>query len=245
LRRLLSLDPAERPGTEEILQVFKSPSKFDDITGYAAPSGLEDLGSRISRADTPSPAPTMHSRKNSRATFVRPGSSTLAASFEPARDPSPSKQRPTSSSSSGRSMPRESSVMLRPRAVKPDVLPASLSRPTSPRLMLPPPPPHLTLAARTLHALSHPPVLALVKILLFVAKVVSVSSPCFPLAPSPRVAWPLLCLALLDFWSGVVDEEHGEGYWGTVGLAVVHMVVVGAMAKWGGGLCASPSWSEL
>ncbi|KAF2802350.1 kinase-like protein [Mytilinidion resinicola] len=244
LRRLLSLDPAERPGTEEILQVFKSPSKFDEIGGYAAPSGLEELGSRISLADTPSPAPTKHARKTSKATFVRPGASKLSASLGPSRSPSPVSH--TTLSSSPNTTPPESSVMLRPRKSIPDVValprPRSLSRPTSPRLMLPPPPPR-TLSDRLHHALSHPSLLSLLKIMLFVSKLVSLSSPCFPLAPNPKVAWPLLCLALLDFGIGI--DEAGAGYWSSVVLAAVHIGAVLGVVKWGGGLCVSPRWSDI
>jgi len=77
-----------------------------------------------------------------------------------------------------------------------------------------------------------------------------VSSPCFPLAPNPRVAWPLLGLALLDL--GVGAESEGEArYWGSVVLAGVHAgAVIGVVRGWFGwagvdGLCVAPRWGEL
>jgi len=77
-----------------------------------------------------------------------------------------------------------------------------------------------------------------------------VSSPCFPLAPNPRVAWPLLGLALLDLGVGGESEEEGR-YWGSAVLAGVHVgAVIGVVRgwfSWAGvdGLCVAPRWGEL
>ncbi|CAG5158517.1 uncharacterized protein ALTATR162_LOCUS5119 [Alternaria atra] len=79
LKRLLAINPDERPGAEEILHVLKSPLVFDEYNAYAGPSGLDEFSPRISRADTPSPSPTNGNKKRTSVNYTRPGRSQLSA----------------------------------------------------------------------------------------------------------------------------------------------------------------------
>ncbi|KAG9184964.1 hypothetical protein G6011_11794 [Alternaria panax] len=92
LKRLLAINPDERPGTEEILHVLKSPLVFDEYNAnaYASPSGLDhEFSPRISRADTPSPSPTQSgNKKRTSLNYARPGRSHLSATVMD-RSPSP------------------------------------------------------------------------------------------------------------------------------------------------------------
>ncbi|KAF3006469.1 hypothetical protein E8E13_003507 [Curvularia kusanoi] len=132
LKRLLALNPDERPATEEILHVLKSPSVFDEFNAYAGPSGMDDFSPRISRADTPSPGPAQLSRKRSSThQYTRPGRSNLGASVMERSPSPPPVQRRTSS--------EEAAVVLRSKKLEFPV-PEAVRTPSPHRLMLPPPP---------------------------------------------------------------------------------------------------------
>lgn len=250
LRHLLALNPDDRPGTEEILHVFKSPSVFDEFGAIPGPipMNLDEIGPRISRADTPSPAPSSHihaHRKKSSAThFSRPGPSKLRSSVvessDASRSPSPPSQQLNGTTRTP--TPPESSVILRPRKVDVSRSPHS---PT--RLMLPPPP---TPRSRMLHLVSNPTFVGTVKLALFGLKVASLFAPCQPWAARSWVAYPLLCLASLDFvdYRTLGTRAEGRVRIGRVNLSVllcvVHAVVVGVALRMGR-LCVGRGWEPL
>ncbi|ORY04124.1 kinase-like domain-containing protein [Clohesyomyces aquaticus] len=242
LKHLLALNPNDRPTTTEILNAFKSPSVLDDFngfTGFAGPNSLDDRGTpRISRADTPSPAPGQRHRKRSSAAHARPGRSKLSNATN--RSPSPPSEQPSLPRSP---TPPHGSVILRPRKVDlppprdPHSHPHNSHSPArSPRLMLPPPTPiprYQEIFHSTLH---NPTFISTSKIALFIVKVFSLFSPCQPFAADPWVAYPLLCLAALDFLF-VGFTVHGRhfglgGLGGSVVLFTAHVAVVGTMVRW-------------
>ncbi|KAF2262679.1 kinase-like protein [Lojkania enalia] len=228
LKHLLALNPDERPGTEEILHVIKSTASFDDFNGFGGPSRLDDLGPRISRVDTPSPAPQVH-RKRGSAHYTRPSKSKLSASVMD-RSPSPPPQH---LSSDRESTPPEGSVILRPRKVDLPRPQDTHSSPTqSPRLMLPPPPPaHL----RLYQFIHNPTFMGVTKITLFCVKVFSLFSPCQPFAADPWVAYPLLCFASLDFlFIGFTFQGRHfglGGFSGSVVLLLLHVAVLSTVLR--------------
>ncbi|KAH7135484.1 kinase-like protein [Dendryphion nanum] len=235
LKHLLALSPDDRPGTEEILHVLKSPAVFDEY-GFGGPSALDDLGPRISRADTPSPAPSQGHRRKNTASYLRPGRSKLSASVD--RSPSPPEQiQPAAASSARTPSPQGGSVILRPRKIdlpRPaDPHLSSSAHMVSPRLMLPPPTPS---QSRVLHFLHHPTFAGVTKILLFCAKAFSLFSPCQPFAADPWAAYPLLCLASLDFlFVGFTWRNRYVGLGGIGGstiLLVLHVAVVMTLFRW-------------
>lgn len=232
LKRLLALNPDERPGTEEILHVLKSPVLFDEFNTYAGPSEFEDFNPRISRADSPSPSPTQAHRKRTSGHYTQPGRSKLGASVMD-HSPSPPELQPMRRQSS-----ENGTVILRPR--KTDFEASEVvSRNASPqRLMLPPPPsPTPNMSSRLHQMLQGSTFVGTTKVLLFFAKAVSLLSPCQPFAADPRVAYPILCFASLDlFFFGVGFTVRGryvdlDGLLASIVLLVVHVGVVGALIR--------------
>lgn len=220
LKRLLAINPDERPGAEEILHVLKSPLVFDEYNAstYPAPSGLDEFSPRISRADTPSPSPTQGNKKSRGVNYTRPGRSHLSATV---MDRSPSPPRPEFMR---RQSSEDGAVILR-RGSKlefPPPQPSGGRTPSPQRLMLPPPLPPTTLARFYRHV-KDPAAVNAAKIVLFCAKAYSLLSPCQPFAADARVLYPLLCMASLDFFR--VGGLGGLGR--SVLLLCTHLVVVG------------------
>lgn len=229
LKRLLALNPDERPGTEEILQVLKSPSLFDEF------SEVDEFSPRISRADTPSPSP-QHTRKHSSVHYTRPGRSNLGASV---MDRSPS---PTEAHAMRRKSSEDGTVILRPR--KPDLASKSMAgrTPSPRRLMLPPPPPR-NMWSRLLERTHTATILGFAKTLFFLVKIFTLLAPCQPFSARPWALYPLLCFVSFDFLVlrfGITIRGrlfHVGGLFASVCLLVLHLGVVGALFRWGK-LCA-------
>lgn len=235
LKRLLALNPDERPGTEEILHVLKSPLVFDEFNTYSGPSGMDEFSPRISRADTPSPGP---GKTRSSGHYSRPGRSSLGATVMD-RSPSPPEPQTMRRDSSG-----DGTVVLRPRKVEFPPPTSSMRTPSPQRLMLPPPPPAAS-SNRVLRALKDPNTVASAKVMLFCAKAFSLLSPCHPFSANPRLLYPLLCLASLDFslnasWIG----SRWSGWAGSLTLVALHVLVVGVAFR-GNNLCAQSMYSEM
>jgi hypothetical protein len=117
--------------------------------------------------------------------------------------------------------------------------------------MLAPPP--LSNASSRLHRLlRHPATIGTTKVVFFCAKAFSILSPCQPFLADPRVLYPLLCIASLDFlfvsfgirFMGRYISLGGLG--GSVVLLLVHMMVVGILLRWDM-LCSrrGVAWDEL
>jgi serine/threonine protein kinase len=247
LKRLLALDPDDRPGAEEIMHVLKSPQVFDEYNAYAGPSGLDDFSPRISRADTPSPSPTQTGRHRSSINYTRPGRSNLSATVMENRSPSPPRPRPLRRQSS-----EDGAVILRRKLEFPPPSPSPAARTPSPqRLMLPPPPP-VTAPSGLFEVLRNPAAVSTTKVVLFCAKAYSLLSPCQPFAAESHILYPLLCLASLDFlhvnWhSRLMGRNINLGGLGsTVILLLAHMIAVGVLLRWDS-LCARRGleWHEL
>lgn len=232
LKRLLSLDPAERPSTEDILQGIRAGAGLEDYkTGPAA--GLDDRRSRISAVDSPAPKPT-----GARNPDVRPGLSQLRRHTSGDADA----ERALSPVKRSRPLPRpdnpalESSVVLRTRKVNELPLPPQVPKSPGmrgeaplhpPRLLPPPPPPVRNRLHQSLREILYHPMPALsLKAALFVTKVVTLSYPCTPYAASPWFFYPLLCTAVLDL--GLLDL----GMMGSLMLFGAHLAVVFAAQRW-------------
>ncbi|KAK3077365.1 hypothetical protein LTS18_010472, partial [Coniosporium uncinatum] len=143
LKRLLSLNPSERPGTEEILTAIKTGSGLGDVEDIG-PSFIDSRSSRISPAETP--GSTASKLKRASGSYVRPGPSKLR----------PSISRSPTGSNPGSPLPPEvaaadeegleSSVVLRGRKLENETEQPPSQRPLTPRMIMPPPP---TLYGRT------------------------------------------------------------------------------------------------
>lgn len=244
LKRLLSLDPAERPTAEEILW------------GISAGNGTADSpahhGAGVKTALPPTTA------KATTAAWRRPGSSSgKRPSYGWLRRRSPSPPDEDEDEDGGEELLRSesavsngSSIVLRKR------LPASVpSAPSSPYearavpQLLPPeghsphhPHHHPHHPHHHHHDDHHPPpwaptqvagfssttaaLVKAVKLALFVAKLVSVTRLCSPLAASAWTLYPLLVLAAADF---LVAGNNARGV--SAALIVVHVVVLALSSR--------------
>lgn len=239
LKHLLALGPDERPTTEEILRALKTPSLLDEFSGFSGPSSLDDVGGRISSADTPTPGASPIHRKKSSVNYSRTGRSKLSHSASVTGHTSPS---PPPSKMEHSTTTPEGSVILRPRKL--DLPPPSpahrrSSPEVSPRLMLPPPPsPTLRTRfwARFFAFADNPTFISVAKILIFIAKSISLFSPCQPFAADPWVAYPMLLFASLDFLFVRFTFRGSYVNFGALGVSLLllglHAAVVGTLMRW-------------
>ena len=213
LKRLLSVEPQERPSAEEILLAIKGGVGFEDfIHNKNHSSGGQDGRSRIVSVGSPSPSPGNHSRRRVSPPYLRPGPSKLRQAYsEDQRSQSPPTRQTREDGGIG-----ESSVVLHKH--KRDAEPSFPPRtPSSPRLMLPPPP---RPTSRLAILLARPDVVAAAKISLFLAKLYSVSYFCSPFQAHVFVSYPLMSLAALDL-------VFSQSSWAlSVVFLFAHLVVV-------------------
>lgn len=222
LKRLLSVDPSERPSTDEILASIKGGVSHGD--GEWSFEEYKDYSPRVSSVDSPA---TITSRKQQHPYMARPGPAspvrhrssndvnsrgTDAMDHERSRALSPLKA-PTKIS------PRQSEES---KAESPPALP-------SPRLMLPPPPERPIIDGFG-RAAFHPLTERLWKVALFFVKLLCLSIPCSPYATSPWILYPLVGLAAMDL--GLVNTTSKQ----SASLALVHVVIV-LVASRRGRLC--------
>ncbi|KAB2580803.1 hypothetical protein BFW01_g6909 [Lasiodiplodia theobromae] len=261
LKRLLSLNPAERPTTEQILHGIGAGSGLEDINGFGPM--FDDIGPRISSAESPSPSPSkLQRRQSTQAGLLRAAPSKLRqqASAEDHRSPSPPMSRkPPSSTSRTPTPPDSAGLILRKRKLENYSPPPSSphhhhhphhpSSPTSPARLMLPPSPSSTFILYVHNFLTTPAVVSAIKLTLFLVKILSLSRPCAPFAANPWVAYPLLCLAALDFgpflgtvvsyypysWRGGgsgTARFSQVGLLGSLVMLVVHVAVTAVAARW-------------
>jgi serine/threonine protein kinase len=244
LKRLLALDPDDRPSTEEILQGIRAGSNLEDLDTFsrppAHPSILDDLRHRIRPVDSPSPTPRRTSSTKPPTlgglgkAFQRhaggPGPSSL-------RPPSPIKpDRPLNHSKRATSQytedeydsehpPPDSTALiqssLNPRKQRAPSDPRQNLSPT--RLALPPPPTRLS---RIQDIISSPSVAIGIKISFFILKVVTITKPCDPYAAKAYIAYPLLAMTVVDFLPADPRADGLSWLKRSLGMLVLHLLIV-------------------
>lgn len=239
LKRLLSLDPGARPGTDEILLGIKAGSDLGELGGFARSALFEDVRPRISSA-SPSPAPGAHSAAARKPPGAPPGglarhsSSKLrhAATAEEHRSPSPPMRREAEVGGGGAAPLLESSVVLSSRkTTNPIATPAAQPPSPPPMLMLPPPPPPTATSLPTWWPLAN----LLVRALVFATKYWTLMWQCDPYLPNSIVSMPLLCLAALEFgWLTSSESPRSYHVLRFVPVSLVaHYLAVQATVRWG------------
>lgn len=231
LRRLLSLDPMDRPSAEDILLGIKRGSGLDAIAdARPSPSGhlFDDLrnSSRISPVDSPhtgTPRPPTPVRKVS-TRFTRPGApAKLRLSSHPNDR---ARSSPMVEDESPRPIAPEASLVLRRQFPSPTKL-RDLQQ-------LPAPPPA---GLGWQLDLGDPTTRRTLKLVLLLLKVISVNMLCAPMAPSRWVQYSLLMLAALDV------SLYGAALSFSCVLAVVHVVLL--MGLWRSHLLCMSTWTEI
>ncbi|KAK6581167.1 hypothetical protein PZA11_006655 [Diplocarpon coronariae] len=228
LKRLLALDPGERPNASDILTAIRTEK------GLETPSRAAGLSGRIFQSfDSPMPPGTPVNEPSKR---VRSGAYTEDAA-EP-RSPTPTP---------GSQLVLESKSHSRPPSAH-----RSESASPNPRPLLMPPP--STPISRFRHQLSiqrHYAVAwacrneqflqMMLRLGIFLAKLYSITKFCAPLGAREVVMWPLMFVAGLELAKG--SSVGGV----TAGLLFAHFFVLGIWIKLGGGFCArgqSWGWAE-
>lgn len=276
LKRLLSLNPAERPSTSDILQSMQSGTDLEDLSSTPTLPRPDHLHSRVSSVDTPrqqTPHTTALQRKRlsfSESPILPPPRGRRAA-----RSTSISTSTPSTTSSNTSPHQPSRQVQLHSRSRSSSIDPADLARPTSgsqstimrrplPRstsrpgetwptpserpqparkkselLLLPPPPVHTPASWRVTawqRLMGGPSVAPVVRIVLFLIKVATLTWPCSPYAVRGEVGHPLFGIAAVDL--GVE-----MGWMGSLALVVVHFLVLGLAVRQGG-MCAGSGTSR-
>jgi serine/threonine protein kinase len=214
LKRLLSVNPDDRPGTDEILSSIKGGISLGD-----ANIAQDDYNTRLPGMD--------HSARQSRrspflsAPGARPTSRAGGTNID-SRSPSPMKKQQASETDP--LLPPETSTTLGLRQTLSNVptLRRNDSAHPSPRLLLPPPP--LTRQERYIQnvtrAVQQPAVLLTLRTGLFLAKVVSCVAPCSNNAVQPWLLYPLLMFAAIDLGEFHLPLRY------SILLLLLHMAVV-------------------
>lgn len=216
LKRLLSVDPNERPSTGDILESIRGGGNLGD-------SFVDESGPRVSSVDSPSNRPSPGGRRTS-VYVSRQGLSSRSrdSSGEVVRSRSPIKAQSSSRSRThSRPMsPIEGAVALRPRKIDLPA-PTQASPPQqSPRLMLPPPPPQGAITTRIVRFAHEPTTIQGFRIGLFIAKTLLLFLPCAPYAVNGWLLYPLLGLAGLDVGAVAFDLRR------SLLLLGVHVAIV-------------------
>ena len=228
LRRLLSLNPDERPSAEAILLAIKTGSGLDRISDSRPRSAghvFDDLrnDSRISPVDSPRPSTPAHTTSTG---FTRPGgpAKLRLSSFSQERSLGPSPRSEPHENNDRPPTSPSGSLVLRDRFPSPQNILNLPQLPAPPR------------ADESTHFQVFLRKLALrrdLNIAVFLLKVISVSSVCSPVAAKPAVAYPLLALAAID----VLIHGSNPAFSGS--LIIAHATALLLAAKFDA-LCMSP-----
>ncbi|KAL8905825.1 MAG: hypothetical protein Q9207_002396 [Kuettlingeria erythrocarpa] len=227
LRRLLSLNPTDRPSAEEILHGIKTGSGLDEIADARPPSAghiFDDLRntSRISPIDSPhggTPRPRTPPRRESATGFTRPGgAANLRLSSFPkfkARAQSPSAEEGSISPTSP-----SDSLVLREQFPSPTTARRSMGQ-------LPAPPRSRSLFRLRRVDINDPSKRRMLKVVVFFVKIFTLNRLCSPMAGRPIVTYPLLALAAFDL--AFLDL----GFSASIILMLVHVLSLFAFSAMG------------
>lgn len=230
LRRLLSLDPMDRPSAEEILHGIKTGSGLDEIADARPPSTghiFDDLRntSRISPVDSPhggTPKPQTPTRRQSATGFTRAGGNVdlRLSSFQKFKTgaQSPSVEDGSTSPTS----PNDSLIVRGPYP--------SPTKARKQMAQLPAPPRSRSFFSADNFRLSDSSARRSFKVLVFLLKMYSFNWLCSPMAAKPTVTYSLLALAALDIAS--IDLRVRV----SVILMVVHVIMLYIFSE-SGALC--------
>ncbi len=235
LRRLLSLDAADRPSAEDILLAIKTGSGLDEIADTRPSSSghmFDDLrnSARISPVETPrsgSPKPQTNGQKMSTGYARSTGSGQLLlSSYRNVH----ARASPTAEDDSPRSNSTDGSLVLR----RPYNSTTTVTR-EIPQLTAPPP-----TSPRWRLDLQDPTVLRRLRVVILLMKVISINSICTPVAPIRLAQYPLLLLAGLDVFLNTNSPRF------SLGLAGLHVMSL-SILSWGGMLCTPrvSVWSQF
>ena len=225
LRRLLSLDVADRPSAEDILLAIKTGSGLDEIADSRPSSSghrFDDLrnSARISPVETPrsgSPKPqaavtklsTGYARSGSPGQLLLSSYRSLHARASPAAEDDIA--RPTSS---------DGSLVLRRSYPS-----STMATREIPQLTAPP-----TQTFRWRYHLQDPTMQRRLRVVILLLKIISINSLCAPAAPNRLAQYPLLLIASLDVFLNNTSPTV------SLILAILHVFSL-SILSWAGVFC--------
>jgi serine/threonine protein kinase len=240
LKRLLAINPDNRPSTDEILHEMRAAQDQDD-----SPEVAYSRDPRISKVDSPMPRTRRQSSSDSyhlsprspmrpgrqfsparedrdsltmvrKRTNIRHDSRSTERSIAASPSPSPSPHRTNFEDNDRLHTHKNHTLSPSPSRTRFD-----RNRGVSPSLLALPPPPPRSLFSKTMLLVP-----LLLKIILFLFKCITLWTPCRPFSVQPLVAYPLLVLAALDLSQSIT------GFTSTLGLLGVHLGLVFWAGKW-------------
>ena len=243
LKRLLSVDPKDRPTADEVNNGIRTGVGLDD-----RPESLnrrnsmtpEELtpGSRIVRLDSPAPgASTRKVAQSSALARPLPARRRPLSREPPAIDTSrhESGSQPARRSSQGESS-RKGEIVLHPQVSSPREEQAPDFPARSPLLLLPPEPPKKR-AFDVQTIVRSPSATYTFRTLVLSAKLVSLLQPCASRGINPIVVYPMMLLAIIEF------AINRYALVGGLFAMLAHLIVLGTALKLNT-LCAMPTWDD-
>lgn len=221
LSRLLSLEPGDRPSSQEVVQGLKNIGSKARAGSHPGVDGEGWFGTHGPRSGSngqrsPPPLSRKHSEKTQTSSQYQAPAVEGSGHLSPPLSPIDTIGRRLSSPAK-----TETSLLQR----RPPEKAADLVSPRNLQLLLPSPSLHGS-GRRPL--VSREAVIMLIKYGIFLAKVWTSLAPCLPYATRPAAAYPLLMIAAIDL--------TGQGFWVSLALAVFHAIVVTASHR-EGSLC--------
>ncbi|KAG8533209.1 uncharacterized protein KY384_001992 [Bacidia gigantensis] len=238
LRRLLSLQPEDRPSAEDILLGIKTGSGLDQISDARpnkAAHMFDDLSasSRISPVDSPRSATPMTRKLSSSSAFSRP---TATATPSKIRLSNLHREHSSGGSRSPPSVPRTPTNIHYNKEDSPASSPSD-------SLILRPPFPSPTKRSHDAYTLDepapqqsrtrawllthNPSLRRSTKLIIFTSKVLSLNIACSPMATHPPVLYSVLGLATLDFFHQDDGNERIGGVGGIGRGGLISAVLIG------------------
>ncbi|KAK1996409.1 kinase-like protein [Colletotrichum falcatum] len=270
LKKLLALDPSQRPSASEVLAAMKTESSLDGVPrGRSSSPPISLGGRRIQSLDSPTPLSTPVSDPHKQARYpsshegynipskASDDDSPRASSLRQSDSGSPGLRPQAHAMVSSRS--QDSCRRLSPE--REESVDSGKDAPlNSPPLLMPP-------TATRFEALQHKLMigsmrasqivryntgsfLAVLRLGLFLSKMLSLTRPCWPFMASPNIAAPLVILAALDLGLASAGARPPSRYgqessrrlsnglpwaWGLRGsivLVILHMVVLWVSSRW-------------
>ena len=245
LKRLLAINPADRPSANDILHAIRTEKGLDNPTRSRNGSTAGLSGGRIIQSiDSPMPGTPVNGESY---LFINLEALPLTKA-EPTKRPNPRTYLEDATNSDSPSPSAETQLMFEsshhgsnPSLPSPSLKSAAIHTP----LLMPPP---TTALSRIQHrvavyhhylqswvTLNRQSLQLATRLLIFVAKVLSITKPCGPVATRESIWWPLMSLAALEL--GLGNRLSGRG---TLFFATFHVLVLGWVVRVSGmgGLCA-------
>ncbi|KAG6042099.1 hypothetical protein E4U41_005647 [Claviceps citrina] len=216
LKKLLALDPAERPGASEVLLAMRSETNFDNITNNdrTAPGSSTLRGHRIENLDSPAPpgTPVSDVKKDSLRGRqpTKNENISLSSHFTHGRRASQELGPPSSLQKGSRE--REHHSRGPPGSVQQEHgQAAEPAQPSTPHLLMAPPRTRGEELRYQLTMLGHGLVSGIdgevtesvTRLTVFFLKLFTLSQPCWPYVASIEVGFPLMAFAAMELgWPG-------------------------------------------